>query len=189
MPNYRTLNVSLYAGPGIGKSATALGLAWRLSMMGLHVEYVPEYPKKLHYLGTLAQASQHEIVEGLIESVDYLQGKVQVIVSDGSARMSLVYAHPSIRDFLRDRVDEATAGWEFYNVLLHRDITGKYQRDGRYQTEEQAIDFHRHRMIPFVRDEVANVHEVHLAETNEWLDNLAQDVATRARELQVEVAA
>lgn len=144
----RTLNVNLYAGPGIGKSVTAARLYAELKLRGIHTELVAEYAKELVYLGILEQKTQEDILKEQIRRQGLLQGQALVVVTDSPAPMSLVYAKRLVGDAatmarLYKLLEEGTRGWLNLDVLLNRDLTKGFEKEGRSQNPEESMLLHR----------------------------------------------
>ena len=168
---FKTLNINLWAGPGVGKSTTAAALFYKLKLAGIVAEWVPEHAKYLHYSGTLLQTSQKAIVEAQAKTQGILQGHVEVTVSDAPVLLSLAYARAEELPELFEVAHEATRGWQTLDVLLHRDFTGAYEQAGRYQNENEAKRFHTETLSPFVRKNVgAGLVEL---EVNDAVDAIA----------------
>lgn len=144
----KTLNVNLYAGPGIGKSVTAARLYAELKLRGIHTELVSEYAKELVYLGILHEKAQTDILEEQIRRQGLLQGQARVVVTDAPAPMSLVYAHrlvddPAVHKKLHQLLANGTRGWVNLDVLLHRDLKTGFETEGRSQNPEQSMQLQR----------------------------------------------
>jgi len=149
-----TLNVNLYAGPGVGKSVTAAALFVALKMRGVHAELVNEYAKELVYDGVIAKTSQRDILEEQLRRQARLQGKVDVVVTDAPPLITLMYASelcepPAVQE-LEQLLSRSTEGWHNLEVLLHRDVRQSYEQAGRYQSAEQAREFHERGLVPFL---------------------------------------
>ena len=146
----KTLNVNLFAGPGVGKSVTAAALFVALKMRGVHAELIGEYAKELVYDGDL-NFDQKKIITEQHRRQARLQGKVAVAITDSALPVALAYADPSSREMLGAQIRALTRGWRNLNVLLHRDLMQSYEQEGRYQSRDEAIRFHHQEMAPFVR--------------------------------------
>lgn len=145
--SHRTLNVNLYAGPGIGKSVTAARLYAELKLRGIHTELVSEYAKELVYTGELATATQEQIMAEQLRRQGLLQGVTRVVVTDSPCPMSLVYARRLCPDkkavrALENKLRQATMSWVNLDVLLHRDLFKSYETEGRAQTPAEALVLH-----------------------------------------------
>lgn len=149
-----TLNVNLYAGPGVGKSVTAAALFVALKMRGVHAELVNEYAKELVYDGVIAKTSQRDILEEQLRRQARLQGKVDVVVTDAPPLITLMYARelcePAAVQELEQLLSRSIEGWHSLDVLLHRDVRQSYEQAGRYQSAEQAREFHERGLVPFL---------------------------------------
>jgi ATP:corrinoid adenosyltransferase len=56
--------INLFGSSGSGKSTTALGLAYRLKLLGYKVEYVSEYIKEYVFSGTLSECKYQNKIFG-----------------------------------------------------------------------------------------------------------------------------
>lgn len=185
-----TLNVNLWAGPGVGKSVTAASLFVRLKLAGITTEWVPEQAKTLHYRGTLLTTSQKSIVKAQARAQSLLQGKVEVVLSDSPVMLSLAYASAEEQPKLQRIVFNATRGWRMLNVLLHRDLTGAYEQSGRYQSEDEAKLFHRDTLAPFVRAHAGDtLQELEVSEAVDLLEQQIVDLVNRTRAARMKLAA
>lgn len=177
-----TLNVNLWAGPGVGKSVTAASLFVQLKLAGIATEWVPEHAKTLHYRGTLLTTSQKSIVKAQARAQSLLQGKVEVVLSDSPVMLSLAYASALEQPKLQRIVFNATRGWRMLNVLLHRDLTGAYEQSGRYQSEDEAKRFHNETLAPFVRAHAGDtLQELEVGEAVDVLEQQIIDLVSRFR--------
>lgn len=165
----QTLNVNLYAGPGVGKSVTAAALFVALKMRGVHAELVNEYAKELVYDGVIARASQRDILREQVRRQARLQGKVDVVVTDAPPLITMLYARqlcePSLVEELEQYLAQATQGWWSLEVLLHRDVRQGYEQGGRYQSPEQAREFHEQGLVPFLEQRLPHCLHVHARES------------------------
>lgn len=152
------LHVNLYAGPGVGKTTTALGLAYHLKMLGVHCEYVPEVAKSLLYQGRLHTTPQADIVRNQSEQMSTMTvGRVQVVVTDSPVPLALAYCTPDevsalapkIRTFQKGLAD--CFGVRQLDVLLRRDLSESYQQEGRSQSAQESQAFADNHFNPWVR--------------------------------------
>lgn len=147
---HRTLNINLWAGPGVGKSTTAAGVFYHLKLAGVSAHLVPEHAKNLFYAGKLEKATQQSILEKQYELQALSQGQVEVVVTDAPVPLSIWYARVDEKPELEAFVTEHTASWLQLDVLLHRNLEGAYEQAGRYQTVTEAIEV-QNSMAEFVR--------------------------------------
>lgn len=140
----RTLFVSLFGGPGIGKTTTALGVTYWLKCHNVLAEYVPEYAKQLVYDENWAlldgsMASQYEIFREQRRREERLRGKVEVAVTDSPFLLSAAYAMDRTPEYEAEIVEAYRAVKPRYNVLLTRSKRLAYQESGRMEDLAAAI--------------------------------------------------
>lgn len=135
--------INIFAGPGSGKSTTAVSLFSKLKKMNQKVEYVSEFAKDLTYeksFRTLDDylyifAQQHHNLLRLENEVDYA-------ICDGSFLLGYVfYKQTSIYDekLFKQMLLDVFNKYENINFFLKRkDII--YQEYGRNETLEEAIN-------------------------------------------------
>lgn len=143
----KTTIINLYGGPGSGKSTAAAYLYYLLKCQGENIELVREYVKnwawdnrafnvydELYFLG---KQVRHESM---------LFGKVNYIVTDAPVLMTAYYASIYCSKAFAQGVEQAATafykqakddGHQHVHVYLKRNLP--YKAEGRYQTEDQAI--------------------------------------------------
>ena len=131
-----TLIVSLFAGPGTGKSTTMAGVFSGLKLKDVNCEMVPEYAK-----GKVWEQS-HGILNNQIylfakqyHSIERVRGKVDVIITDSPILLGLIYDNTGIPEF-KQLVQAVNKRYRTMNFFLKRNK--KYNPAGRLQTEEEA---------------------------------------------------
>lgn len=136
-----TVVVNLLAGPGAGKTTCAWAIASELKKRGIETEYVSEYAKELVWDGNLTMLDgsyQHQraLFEEQNHRVKRLLGKVDVVVTDSPALLSLMYIKEPNQEFTQI-VLEQFSNQQNFNLFINR---GKeYQQTGRLQTREESI--------------------------------------------------
>ncbi len=134
----KPLIVALYAGPGVGKSVTAMRVAAELKCRGEDAEYVPEYAKELVYEGRFPTLGyQPYVAAKQMWMMDRLDGQVDVIVTDTSPLLSLVYGRKLTPAFRHWLVDD----WmrrDTLDILLRRWTGTRYNPNGRNETLAEA---------------------------------------------------
>jgi nicotinamide riboside kinase len=136
--------ISLYGGPGTGKSTTATALFAELKFRGVNCEYVPEFAKdKAWEYGTA-----HSGIPKVFQAQEFIFGEqhfrirrcaqdVEYVITDCPLFLGLVYMP---EDFpipsLRPAIHEAYNMYENLNVFLVR--SKAYNPKGRFQSEEGA---------------------------------------------------
>lgn len=150
--------INLFAGPGAGKSTTAVGLFFKMKCAGHNVELVTEYAKELVYQNSPLLRFQEHVTNQQIKRQQRLVGNVQFAITDSPLLLGLVYGE---RDpwWLRDEANALLETWkEFDNISFFIDRVKPYQPYGRRQSEAsaRAVDqkvlqmLHDH-AIPFTR--------------------------------------
>lgn len=135
------LTVFLYGGPGIGKSTFLAQLFAELKTRGRNVEAVHEVAKGLTWeKRDVALSHQAYINAKQMFHMDRLQGQVDVIVTDTSTLLGLVYGTDMTTAFTDWLVDDYRRR-NTLNILLERDPSKAYNSSGRRQTEREAVAF------------------------------------------------
>mgnify|MGYP002516047041 FL=1 len=135
----KTLVINLFAGPGAGKTTSALELTAELKKRGFDVEYVPEYAKELVYAEDHETLNNQEKVTGeQYARLARLKGKTDVIVTDSPILLGRVYGEGKISDEFADKIVGWHNGFDNYNLEVTRPKT--YQQTGRVENREQAVE-------------------------------------------------
>lgn len=142
----KTTIVSLYGGPGAGKSTSAAYLYYLMKASGVNAELVREYVKDWAWEGRKINTyDQIYFLGKQVRKESMLFGKVDWLVTDCPIMMSQYYAsvyctpglaegiRAAVQAFYQQTLDD---GHEHYHVLLTR--TKPYVAEGRYQTEAEA---------------------------------------------------
>ncbi len=142
----KTHIVSLFAGPGTGKSTSAAHIYARLKQHQINAELVTEWVKRWAWEGRrISAADQIYIMGKQMRAETVLLGKVPVIVTDSPVWLAPFYAaeykSPFASElaglirkyacFLRD------AGHVACHLWLTR--SKPYVTEGRFQTEKEAL--------------------------------------------------
>lgn len=131
--------INLIAGPGSGKSTTALGLSFLMKVFEFNVELVTEYVKEAAYEGRMSLFDdQLYIFAKQYRRMHILKEKVDYIITDSPLLLSLLYAKDNYFDYYAPLVDEVFHTFENYTIFLNRDKP--YKKLGRYQNEQEAIE-------------------------------------------------
>lgn len=147
--------INIYGSSSTGKSTTAAMLYAYLKNKLISAEMCREYVKNWVWQDRpITNLDQYYIAGKEIYSKEILFGKVDYIISDSPLMQTNYYLHrnrpdlnfdslgpldPMIFDFIAQSEQK---GVEFYNFMVYR--TGmKYEKAGRYQTEEQSNEDHR----------------------------------------------
>lgn len=145
--------ISLYGGPGTGKSTTAAAVFAELKYRGINCEIVTEYAKdKAWEFGKAFMRGVSDQIEMPVPKVfqaqEYIFGQqhfrlrraadeVDVIITDSPLLLGLVYM-PENFDIpsMRGAIVEAYERYDNLDVMLTR--VKKYNPNGRFQTFEEA---------------------------------------------------
>ncbi len=139
-----TLVVTLYGGPGTGKSTTRALVFGELKQRGLNVEEAPEYAKELVWEESTGKLGfQPYIISKQMWRTRRLDGKVDAVITDTSTLLSLIYGGPengvtpAFRNWVLDEY-KSRNGLDFF---LTRDPSQPYNPSGRTQkTLDEAVD-------------------------------------------------
>lgn len=130
--------INLLAGPGSGKSTTAMYLSATMKTMGLNVEYVTEYAKDLTWEKRFDILSdQLYVLAKQNRKLNRLEGQVDWVITDSPLLLSEHYRTPEyLPKTFQPMIFEL---WEMYdneNFFIHR--VKPYKQIGRTQSEEEA---------------------------------------------------
>lgn len=177
-----TTIISLYGGPGAGKSTSAAYMYYLLKAAGENAELVREYVKDWAWEGRKIDTyDQIYFLGKQVHKESMLLGKVKWLVTDSPIFMNYYYAQLYCTRKLAQGVAGAVLayydqtiedGHKHYHILLHR--TNPYIQEGRYQTEKEAleIDDGVERMLRHLK--IPSVH--HCKSTDEDLKNVWENV-------------
>lgn len=143
-----TTIVSVWAGPGAGKSTLAAKLFSQAKEVGASVELVREYVKDWAWQQRrISPYDQFYIAGQQTRKEAVLFGQVDYIITDSPSIMSAYYQRRYtdesylLSPLLAFRGQAAKDGHRFVDLFLDR--TKPYSTAGRYETEEQARDIDR----------------------------------------------
>jgi nicotinamide riboside kinase len=134
------LSVDIVGGPGEGKSTTAMGVAKKLKMKRVNVEYVPEYAKGLTWEERIANEDQEYIFSKQSKHIKRCAKAVDVVVVDSPLILSLYYGKdvPGLKELVMHRYNE----YDHLTYLITRGDDISYQQVGRNQTQQEARTVH-----------------------------------------------
>lgn len=141
-----TTVISLFAGPGAGKSTSAAYLYSQLKQKGTNAELVREYVKDWAWeqrpIGTFDQVY---FLGKQVRREAMLLGRVDVIVTDSPVWMVSYYAERHAKPRIKHGIESLVqAYYDQSEMDGHRHIflwvnrTKQYNPAGRYETAEQA---------------------------------------------------
>lgn len=136
------MRISLFGGPGVGKSNLAAGIYSRLSKEKIHIELIIEYVKKWTFINRVPNGfDQIKIFGEQLHNEDIvLRSGVPHIVTDSPLLMQVAYAKKygfKATDSLANIVKEFDKQYPCINIVLDREGI-PYQTKGRYETLEEA---------------------------------------------------
>ena len=138
----KPLVVNFYAGPGAGKTTSAMELTAALKKAGVNVEYVQEYAKELVLENrTELLADQQHVTDEQYHRLDRLRNSVDVIVTDSPVLLGIVYGGDKIDDAYRQKIRSYYNSFNNLDLQIERKTV--YQSAGRIHTEAEARDLDR----------------------------------------------
>ena len=159
--------VYFYGGPGIGKSVIAAELFAIAKKEGCESELVREYIKDWIWEGRdIKPGDQIYIASKQSRKERICFGSVDLIISDSPMYLGMFYeekhdeTYKAVPHIVKKHEEIAKLhGYDFFHVLLKR--TSKYNKNGRFQTEQEAKDIDEElkgmlskNNIPFVEEVV-----------------------------------
>lgn len=139
--------VSLYAGPGAGKSTSAAYLFAQLKRQGVVAELVREFAKDYAWEDReIGPYGQFALLGEQIRRETMLLDKVKVIVTDSPVWLCAYYAERYAPEHIAQGIDAAVRayynqteaqGHEHVGLWLDRDKP--YVQKGRFETREEAL--------------------------------------------------
>jgi hypothetical protein len=135
--------ISLFAGPGAGKSTTAAAIFVAMKRLRYRVELVTEYAKDLTYEKNWTRLSdQFHVLSEQNFRLERLRGSVEWAITDSPLPLSLIYCKPELRFDIERQVEPLWRSYENYPFILKR-TESPYQDFGRTQTLDEAIALDR----------------------------------------------
>ena len=138
----KTILINLFGQPGAGKTTAALGIAYKLKLNRISVEYVDEYAKPFVIEGNIdGLKNQIRVYGKQHDKIFKYKGKVDVIVTDSPAIMGVLYCDwsvtsPKLKEMAYDEFNRDAEAVNQINYYITRAVD--YDQHGRYQTEEEA---------------------------------------------------
>lgn len=130
--------ISLFAGPGAGKSTVAAMLFALMKMRGFNVELVTEVAKDWTYEKNPRLRDQFSVLAEQNWRLQRLAGEVEWVVTDSPLPLGLAYCNPEDMDTLEVLVDNAWAKYDNFPIRLERQEKHPYRQEGRSQTLDEA---------------------------------------------------
>lgn len=168
-----TTYINLFGGPGVGKSTAAAELFSRFKKQGKSVELVTEFAKDLVWENRQSTLEiQPYVSMKQFRNLARLKGKVDYVITDSPIIKDSVYArryatelpqdYHNLLFFLHENLGDSI------NILITREHM--YDSEGRYQTEDQAIEIDRE--LRFLLE----LHDIDYYECSTAIDDIIEAV-------------
>lgn len=132
----KTLVISLFGGPGTGKSTLCANIFAKLKMQHVDVEMAPEYVKEVVWEESFKKIENQLYIFGKQHNRLYrLMNKVEVIITDSPLLNSIVYYtgdNPHFKELV------LTEYKKMNNLSYYLERSFDYVENGRMQTLEHA---------------------------------------------------
>ena len=133
--------ISLFAGPGAGKSTTAAALFARMKRERFDVELVTEYAKDLTWEKSFGKLSnQLHVLAEQNYRLARLEGQAEYAVTDSPIALSLIYGKPEDQKWLTELVEHLWWGVYVNLPFVLKRTSLPFQQMGRNQNLEQALE-------------------------------------------------
>lgn len=138
--------VNFLGGPGVGKTLVAAFTFGRMKLLGLGVEYVQEYAKKLVWLNDMFKFNdQYYMSIKQFELLKSIDGQVDYIIMDSSLLLGLYYNRYYIHSIssgekAENIIIDCYNQFDNINIYIKRNIKSTYETVGRVQTYEEAVE-------------------------------------------------
>lgn len=130
--------ISLWAGPGAGKSTAAAATFARMKRLRFHVELVTEYAKDLTYQKDFCTLrNQWKVLSEQNFRIARLEGQTEYVITDSPLPLSLIYCSAIDYEVLRPVVRHMWSQYDNIALALRR-TAAPFVGFGRNETEEQA---------------------------------------------------
>jgi len=141
------LVVNLFAGPGTGKTTTAVGLFHELKRKGINAEFVPEFVKEHEYAEEWSRIKdQLYILANQHHKIFLLKDKVDVVITDSPLLLSMLYGEErdeyifNSKEF-KDYVVSLHESYDSVNIFLERVESNGFQENGRMHDLETSLEY------------------------------------------------
>jgi len=129
--------INLFGAPGAGKSTTAMDLTADLKHLGLNVEYVNEFAKKLTWHNRFDEMDDQAFITGVQHHELYmLRNKVDYVVTDSPLPLGLVYGRNTEPSTYQPYLMDLFNRFDNANFFIHR--VKEYNPKGRSQSENES---------------------------------------------------
>lgn len=134
--------VNAFAGPGAGKTVSALTLAAELAKKGYVTEYVSEYAKELVWDGNVDLLNgepelQLAVLQEQVHRIDRIYGSVDFIVCDSPIMLNPIYLAEANPEYMALTYD-LFSQYNNFCYFVERD-PARYEQSGRLQNMNESI--------------------------------------------------
>jgi hypothetical protein len=166
--------ISLWAGPGAGKSTTAAALFARMKRLRFNVELVTEYAKDLTYEKNWSRLhNQLNVLSSQNFRIERLTGQTEYVITDSPLPLSLIYCKPEDQRWIEPLVRTLWDNYDNHPFILKR-TSAPFVQYGRNETLDEAkvLDQRIHEMAIYfgakktVDPDTPNVEDIILREVN-----------------------
>lgn len=131
--------ISLFGGPGCGKSTSAAYIFSLMKMAGFKCELLTEFAKSIVYQKRHHQLlDQNYIHAKQLHYLNSLVGQVDYVITDSTSILSAIYSPQDYPNTFIPFVLDMYKRYNTINFFLRR--TKEYQTYGRNQTLQEAIE-------------------------------------------------
>lgn len=135
-----TTFISLFAGPGAGKSTAAAGIFSHLKQLGYDAELVPEFAKELVWENhSTALENQSYVTARQFYMINRLKGKCEFVITDSPVFLGAAYATSEYPQCYLDTLawwNSLTATPQ-YNFFITREHSA-FEQNGRVHSELES---------------------------------------------------
>lgn len=133
-----TIVVNMFAGPGAGKSTMTADVFSKLKWQDIDCEMALEYAKSVVWEGSTGILDDQIYVFGQqLHRQFVLEDKVSVILTDSPLLLSILYDESQNEHFKNLVLQQFNRN---HNINIYLRRRKRYNKNGRMQTHEQAID-------------------------------------------------
>lgn len=164
--------ISLFAGPGSGKSTTSARLFSELKIRGYDIEHIPEYIKTWAHEGRKPVSYDQVYVFGKqLHKEDLTLRNVQLLITDSPIMLNVAFPAFYKLPFFEEVVSIARRfDREYPSLNLFIERTVEYNQKGRYENHDQAKAFDEF-LLGFLAENLAlPLHKVRVDEFEKIVD-------------------
>lgn len=134
----KLLVISLFAGPGSGKSTGAAYIFSRLKMCGVNVELVTEFAKdKVWERNDKALSNQAYLFGEQYYRINRLEGEVECVITDSPLLLGLIYnKDPRLGEDFNNVIRKVARSYDQLNYFVKR--MKPYNPKGRIHSESES---------------------------------------------------